>query len=106
MEIYKSFNISDYYKKTFGMFSGRQEYIKLSCKNSLANVLIDRFGDDISIRPDFDNKGCFIATVTVNVSPQFYAWLFGLGADIKILSPDNVVSEFIDYTKSVLERYS
>lgn len=106
IEIYKNFNISEYYKKTFGMFGGREEYVKLICKNSLANVLIDRFGDDVSIRPDYDNPGCFIAAITVNVSPQFYAWIFGLGTGVKIIYPDTIVSEFIEYSKAVLKQYS
>ncbi len=104
-EHYKQFNIAEYKQKTFGMFSGKEETVKLQCDNSLAGVIIDRFGDSVTIRPDFDNPKVFIARVTVNISPQFYAWLFALGADVKILSPESVIQDFSAMTDSVLKQY-
>ena len=100
---FKDFNISEYAQKTFNMYSGKEEYIKLQCKNSLANVIIDRFGEGIIIRPDFDNPDYFIVGVTVNISPQFYGWLFALGSDIKILSPSSAIA---DYSKAITQILS
>ena len=103
-EIFKNFDIADYSLKTFGMFSGREENVRIQAKNSLAGVFIDRFGTEC-IRPDFDNQGKFIARITVNVSPQFYAWLFGLGKDIKILSPNSVIEEYTAMLQEVQKNY-
>lgn len=104
-EYYKQFNIAEYKQKTFGMFSGKEESVKLQCNNSIAGVIIDRFGGNAAIRPDFDNPKVFIARVTVNISPQFYAWLFALGTDVKILSPESVIHDFSAMTDSVLKQY-
>lgn len=104
-EYYKQFNIAEYKQKTFGMFSGKEESVKLQCNNSIAGVIIDRFGENAAIRPDFDNPKVFIARVTVNISPQFYAWLFALGTDVKILSPESVIHDFSAMTDSVLKQY-
>ena len=32
----------------------------------------------------------FTVSVPVAVSPQFYAWVFGFGGEVEILSPDSV----------------
>jgi predicted DNA-binding transcriptional regulator YafY len=102
--LFKHFDIADYSLKTFGMFSGKEETVSIQCKNSLAGVFIDRFGTDC-IRPDFQNPNKFIARIKVNISPQFYAWLFGLGKDIKILSPDSVIEEYSSMLQKVMENY-
>lgn len=103
-DFFKNFDISDYSLKTFGMFSGREENIRIQCKNSLAGVFIDRFGTE-SVRPDFEHPHCFIAKITVNISPQFYGWLFGLGKDIKILSPNSVIDEYTAMLQKVSQNY-
>ena len=72
----------------------------------MAGVFIDRFGKDIAIRPDFNNPNCFIARITVNVSPQFYAWIFGLGRDVKILSPETVINEYNVMLQKVIANYN
>jgi hypothetical protein len=50
--------------------------------------VIDRFGKDVILAPD--GEGHFRMSATVAVSPQFYGWLFGLGADAQILAPADV----------------
>ena len=40
-----------YSKKSFGMFGGQEQCVKLLCENSLVGVIIDRFGKDVMILP-------------------------------------------------------
>lgn len=103
--IFNSFNPVDYTLKTFGMYGGREETINIECTNSLVGVFIDRFGYAAHLRPDFNNTNKTIIRISVNVSPQFYAWLFALGTDVKIISPDSVINEFIAMTASILNNY-
>ena len=105
-EDFDNFDISEYAAKTFNMYGGKEEYIKLQCKNSLANVIIDRFGKNLIIRPDFDNPDYFIVGITINVSPQFYGWLFGLGADVKVLSPNSVIESYKKTAEKILSVYN
>lgn len=88
------------------MYGGREEHISLRCKDSLVGVFIDRFGDSVSIRPDYQNPGNCICKFDVNVSPQFYSWIFALGADVTILQPQSAINEFREMTKTVLKNYN
>lgn len=104
-DIFQSFDIADYSKKTFGMFSGKEETVTLEATNTLAGVFIDRFGESANIRPNFDNPNTFIVRITVYISPQFFAWIFGLGKDIKIISPKSVINDFKTMTENILKNY-
>lgn len=106
IDIFKDFNIVEYNQKTFNMFSGREETVKIMGNNALSGAFIDRFGTDINIRPDLEHPNKFIARITVNVSPQFYAWIFGLGKGITILSLESVVKEFQETAKEILQNYN
>lgn len=103
--LFQSFDIVDYSKKTFGMFSGKEETVTLEVANNLAGVFIDRFGESANIRQNFDNANTFIVRITVYISPQFFAWVFGLGKDIKIISPKSVIDDFKTMTEDILKNY-
>ena len=98
-----SFDPSAYGVGVFGMFGGREERVSFSCKNYLAGAVIDRFGKDVMLIPDGDR---FIFTTVVRVSPQFFGWVCGFGADIKITAPQSVVNEFNEMITSVLREYN
>lgn len=104
-DVFKSFDIVDYSRKTFGMFSGKEETVTVEAPHKLAGVFIDRFGDAANIRKNFDNPDKFLVRIAVNVSPQFYAWIFGLGKDVKIISPESVKEDFIKTTIDILSNY-
>lgn len=104
-DLFQSFNIVDYSRKTFAMFGGKEETVTLEATNNLAGVFIDRFGEAAAIRPSKNNPDSFIVRITVNASPQFYAWVFGLGTGVKIISPESVIADFINMTKSILKNY-
>lgn len=36
--------------------------------------------------------------VDVNISPQFFGWIFGLGTGVKIVGPNDVVEELREYS--------
>ncbi len=90
--IFERFNIAKYAKSVFSMFGGEECEVKLSVDNSLAGVIADRFGSDVYIIRESDSS--FILNVRVILSPQFYAWLFGLGTKVRILSPKKAVDDF------------
>ena len=67
----------------------RQRYpeadVELECRNVLMKYIIDRFGEKIKVRPT--ENGTFLTTVTVQLSPVFYGWVFQFGGGIKITNP-------------------
>ncbi len=94
---------NEYGQKTFGMFSGTEEMLKLKCSSGLTGVLIDRFGTDIMLRPG--DESYVIANVKVVVSSQFFGWLAGLGNKVEILSPDSVREAYAEHLRSIVGLY-
>ena len=89
---FESFNLAHYAKSVFSMFGGEECEVTLSVANELIGVIVDRFGADVFIRRDGDSR--FLITVSVVLSPQFYAWLFGLGTGVRIVSPQKAIEEY------------
>lgn len=102
-QMFKSFNMAAYARKTFGMYGGVEEWVRIKCDNSLAGVMIDRFGKDISMTRL--NEKQFVATVDVAVSRQFMAWVIGLGDGAEIIGPESVVDEMREEIKRLTGQY-
>lgn len=102
-EHFRKLDMADYAKKSFGMFGGKEEKVKLLVDNSLAGVMIDRFGKDIIMVP---GKGeHFTVNVTVHVSRQFLGWIFSLGEKVKILGPEEVARAMRREGERLTEQY-
>lgn len=101
-EQYQSFNLPDYTKRIFGMFSGEETKVTLEADNSMAGVLIDRFGKDIMLIPQ--DGGRFRATVDVAISDQFLGWIVALGT-VKIVGPEAVVKKMQAKVEALSEQY-
>ena len=102
-ELFEKFDMAAYARKSFGMFGGEEQYVKLLCDNSLAGVIIDRFGKEVMMVPV--DEGHFNANVNVAVSEPFLGWVFALGDKVKITGPENVVEQMKELAKKTYERY-
>lgn len=98
----RGFKVEDYAKKTFEMYDGEEEKVRLLCNSGLMKYVVDRFGEGVNTARAKDNPDAFIATVTVNLSPTFYAWVFQFGGGIRILSPKKAVNEMREMAKSII----
>ena len=99
---FQKFDMAVYAKKTFGMFGGEEQTVKLLCDNTFAGVMIDRFGKDIFMVPVDDSH----FTVSVAVSRQFLAWAFALGEGVKIVEPQSVVEQMKEEVERLMRQYS
>ena len=99
----KDLDLSRYGKQVFGMFNGELHRVRMRFENSLAGVVIDRFGKDVMLIPDGDDH--FTCTEEIMVSPVFYAWIASFGTRAKLLSPESVVEGFVENCKNTLELY-
>ena len=88
------FDLNSYSSRIFDMLKGKTEDVVLNCSNHTMKDLIDRFGKDFSASKTSPDR--FIARVTVDTIPAFYAWVFQSGGDIKIAEPEWVKDEFND----------
>ena len=102
-EHFERLNMADYAKKSFGMFGGKEQKVKLLVKNELAGVMIDRFGKDIMMIPKEEKY--FTVNVDVHISNQFLGWVFSLGDGVKIISPDEVVEQMKREVERLREQY-
>ena len=85
------------------MYGGEEESVRIQFDNSLLGVVIDRFGKDTITYKVDDNS--FIAILTVELSPPFWGWIFQFGNKAKIVSPESVREEFIEYVDEVIKNY-
>lgn len=90
-EKFDKFDIAGYTKSVFSMFGGTETSVKLSVDNDIVGVIVDRFGTNIFIEKESDTTFC--VNVDVVLSPQFYAWVFGLSGKVRIISPQNAVDD-------------
>ena len=99
----RSLDLANYGREVFGMFSGELKTVRIRFENSLAGVVIDRFGKDVTIVPD--GEAHFICRADVMVSPLFFGWLASFGAQVRLLSPDSVVEAYREHCRSILGLY-
>ncbi|HCJ77027.1 helix-turn-helix transcriptional regulator [Thermoguttaceae bacterium LCP21S3_D4] len=104
LEQFEAFDIASYSKKTFGMFAGEEETVTLLCENDMIGVVIDRFGQEVSVRKADDTH--FKARLHVAVSGQFYGWLCGLGEKVEIIEPAEIREKYVTYLQKIQNKYS
>lgn len=96
----KDFNVAEYMKSSFSMFSGEAEEVKLRFDNSLINTVLDRFGNKITVIPDGDDH--FTVRVKVKAEPPFFAWLFQFGCKAQIVKPSDLKEKYRKQIEKVL----
>lgn len=102
-EAIENLDLSEYNKQVFGMYGGKSELVTLRCANSLAGVIIDRFGENVTFfKNDADH---FEITVRVKLSPNFYSWVMAFGTKMKITAPNYVAEEFCTLLETVRDSY-
>lgn len=102
-EIFSDFDAAKFTAKTFGMFGGREEMLRLEFENRFVGVVLDHFGQDVIICRIEESR--FSVSIRINVSSQFFGWLAGLGPGAVIVSPENVRKEYTVFLKKALENY-
>ncbi len=102
-DVFDQFDMAVYSRKMFGMYGGLEEVVTLEFENRLVGVVIDRFGKDISIIPT--DAQHFMIRIHAAISPQFLAWIFGLGSGVKILHPGSVIEQMEKQLKEVSQLY-
>ncbi len=104
-ELFEKLNMADYAKSTFSMFAGEPTSVDLSVKNDFIGIIADRFGKDVFIINDEKHAGRFIVKVNVNLSEQFFGWLFALGDGACIVAPEEARVKFLNHLEKVAAQY-
>lgn len=102
-QVLKSFDMAVYARKMFGMYGGKEKWVRIECDNSFAGVMIDRFGKDVSMIRLDDKR--FVVNVEVAVSRQFLAWIIGLGGGVTLAGPESVVEMMNEEIDRLVKQY-
>ena len=101
--VFEGFDIAEYDKRVFGMYSGELVQANLRFDVSLVNLVLDKFGVDIVMIPA--GNDCFEITVDVSVSPVFLSWISQFGKSAAIKGPEKLVDAMLQYLNENLEIY-
>ena len=95
--LFKGFNLAKYSTEHFGMYGGEETLVTLRCADRLAQIVLDRFGHDVTLHKRGDAN--FELSVRVVVSVHFLAWVLSLSPEMTVVSPQSVrekMRELID----------
>ena len=98
----RGFNVTEYFSQEFCMLTGKTCHVTLLCENALMNSIIDRFGEDVATQVVDDNH--FSVEATVDLSSNFYGWVFASAGKMRIVEPQEAVDGFFRMLESFSER--
>ncbi len=102
---YKNFfDTADYSQKSFNMFGGEVQGVTLRCKCSLLDQVIDRFGEDITIKNPSEEY--FTLTTEALISEGLVAWILQYGSGIEVLNPPVLRDMVSTRVKELYNLYS
>lgn len=93
--------VAAYTEQAFKMFGGQLEDVVLEFDRGLIGVVYDKFGEGVKMIPSGENR-C-VATVKVRISPVFWGWIFQFGGSMRILTPANLVAEYAEKARALIE---
>ena len=100
------FDIADYSKRVFNMFSGEIMDIELECNIEIHEQVFDRFGEDIFIRENFDDKNTFFVKTQAAISDGLIDWIMQFSDKIKVILPIELRQGIEEKAKKIIDLYS
>lgn len=97
----KMSEITEYTEQAFLMYSGDKETVTLEFDDCLIGVICDRFGEETKMIRTGEHT--IVATVSVQISPTFWGWLFQFAGKMKILSPASVADKYREQAAKIIE---
>lgn len=92
-------DIADYTEQVFKMYAGEVYDLVIEFSDELIGTVFDKFGEDTKMIRSGEHK-C-VATVKVQTSPVFWGWLFQFAGQMKILSPEELATEYKERAKLI-----
>lgn len=100
---YENFDVIDYTNKMFGMFGGNLERVKIKFSHEMVNLVIDKFGKDITI---YDKDNChFCVSLDLAITNTFFSWRVIFGDKAEIMSPEFVREDYKAYLMEICSKY-
>lgn len=100
---FENFDPEEYRTQVFSMFGGELKRVELQFSADMVNDIFDKFGEDTRIRKRDEDD--YRATVPIQVSKTFFAWVVGSQGKVKIRSPIEVKEEFKIFVDKIKANY-
>lgn len=97
------FDAAAYQRGFFDMYGGEAVQATLLVEGRAMSVIADRFGEDVSFRPD--GQGRCRVSVCVSATPTFFGWLAVLGREARIEAPKSLRVAYANYLRGILGQY-
>ena len=90
-------------KQLFSMYLGETQNVTFEIDPEIVEVIFDKFGKNTKLSP-YKDKYRF--TTEIQISDSFFGWCMGLGANIEIISPRDVKSQYLQKLNNVISKYN
>lgn len=104
-EVFVQVDLKSYTQRTFGMFNGDKERVRIRFVASLLDTAIERFGRDNTVTYSKADDYHFMVAVDVEISDQFFGWICRFGNKAVIMAPESVKNQFLAYLDKIKEKY-
>ena len=103
-EAFAAIDLKTYTQRTFSMFGGERERVRIRFVSSLLDTAVERFGrTNVNYSRSDDHH--FSVFADVEISDQFFGWICGFGTKAVIQSPASVVEQYKEYLQKILSKY-
>lgn len=105
---YRSFfDSADYSGKLFNMFSGDTQKLTLRCDDSILEEMIDRFGEECSIKKTAgDTEHKFILDTKCVCSEGLVSWIMQFGEKVEVVTPESLRKDILDRVENIKRIYN
>ena len=93
--------IDRYLNSLFDMETGEMTDVTLECRDEIAEVIRERFGQDADTWRSTQES--FYIKVPISVSPAFFGWVFRFGGMIRIVSPATVREAYLKRAADIVK---
>lgn len=97
------FDVADYSNKMFNMFSGRLCDVEIVCKNELLEDIVDRFGENATIRNEDSTR--FYLRAQVALSEGFVSWLMQYRNSVYVRKPEELREHLKAKAQEIIDLY-
>ena len=97
-----NYAFEDFAYQSFGMYEGEPVHAKLRVAPDAMDVVADRFGTDVPVRPRKD--GGAEVSVTVRKSAIFFGWVAGMNGAVAIAGPKKLADEYRSWLQDLANR--
>ena len=104
-EVFAQVDLKSYTQRTFGMFNGNKERVRIRFVASLLDTAIERFGRDNTVSYSKVDDYHFMVATDIEISDQFFGWICGFGNKAVIMAPESVKNQFVEYINKIKSKY-